>query len=163
MLSPSVMDMNGDIDNDYDQNENSNSESDFHNQAPTKNSQKPKRGRPPKFEATLAATPELHDRRRGNYNHPSGLADSKDGYSSTEEYDDEKEERPNPKPNRSGFLEPGEIRPPQSKGKSGDDRSSSTKRGRKSSVVYPKSPPQQLQPGANNNPAGNIIIQIIYF
>lgn len=131
MISPSMMDTNGqhdmEMDGPYDQ-ENSNSESDFlsamqqhqanlNGSAVGKSGGKPKRGRPPKFEPNLTATPEQSGRQRhsmfGNNNNSN--VDSRDGYSSNEEDN-----------------EPGEIRPNKSKLPVKSNEPTVSKRGRKS-------------------------------
>lgn len=135
MLSPSL-DYNGEHPMEND--ENSNSESDFNGQK----NPKPKRGRPPKYDSSHGMADIL---KRGQ-----GLAgiDSKDGYSS-EDYDD-LDHKTEEQGKRAGFLEPGEILRPSQKVKHGnqkndDQRSSSTKRGRKPSIIHPKSPPPTPQ------------------
>ena len=148
MLSPSV-DFNGEhhpMEND----ENSNSESDFNGQ---KNA-KPKRGRPPKYDPSVGMS-DIYKR-----SSHTGV-DSKDGYSS-EDYDDldhKTDEQAGAGSKRAGFLEPGEILRPSQKIKHGnqksdDQRSSSTKRGRKPSIIHPKSPPlAQQAPEMSNQDA----------
>jgi len=149
MMSPSLLDhsdnMSYPLDNPDD---NSNSESDFlrynANTPGAGNGKKPKRGRPPKYEPVLGMTPE-HTSRRNQHLTAAATTDSRDGYSSTDDYDDNNS---NDIPaTKSKFLEPGEVLRPQGTQKSSlkgdmkiDDRSGSTKRGRKSSIVQPKSP-----------------------
>lgn len=127
MISPSIMDTNGqhtdmEMDGPYDQ-ENSNSESDFlsamqQHQANlngggvSKSGGKPKRGRPPKFEPNLTATPEQSGSKRHSM---FGNVDSRDGYSSN---DDDNE--------------PGEIKPNKSKLSAKSNEPTVSKRGRKS-------------------------------
>ncbi len=149
MMSPSLLDhneMSYPLDNPDD---NSNSESDFlkysNNTPTTGSSKKPKRGRPPKYEPALGMTPEYTSRSRNQHSNNKTTTDSRDGYSSNDDYDDNNS---NDTPARSKFLEPGEVlRPGQQNISSrsevmakGDERSVSVKRGRKSSIIQPKSP-----------------------
>lgn len=153
MISPSVMDTNGnhdmEIDGPYDQ-ENSNSESDFlsamqqHqanlNGSASGKSGKPKRGRPPKFEPNLTATPEQAGHKRHSMFSNSNV-NSRDGYSSN---DDDNE--------------PGEIRPNKSKlppGTKSNNEPTVSKRGRKSTNFSnpPRSPPSAKQPEISSQDA----------
>jgi hypothetical protein len=117
MMSPSLLDHTADnnsmsypLDNPDD---NSNSESDFltskySNNTTPAHGKKPKRGRPPKYEPSLGMTPENSGRRNQHLSQP----DSRDGYSSADDYEDNNSSE---LPVKAKFLEPGEVlRPPTS-------------------------------------------------